>query len=124
VQIDTGGLEDEVECPLHQRRDRRRRPLCGEAADHDRPRSEASLLQGTEHLDAVPLAERVRVGEVVRPPLPLADKHLDAVGDTLPLPLADKQLDAVSETLPLPLADKHLEAVLLKLRERFQPTKG
>ena len=54
MQIDACGLQNEVERSLHQSSDRRRRPLRGEAADHDRPRSEPPLPEGAEHLDAVP----------------------------------------------------------------------
>ncbi len=54
VQIEAGGLEDEVEGPLHQGCDRRRCSLGGEAAHHDRPRRQSALFECPQHLDPVP----------------------------------------------------------------------
>jgi hypothetical protein len=45
MQVEACRLEDEVEGTLHQGGDRRRRSLCGEAADHDRPWRQPTLLE-------------------------------------------------------------------------------
>ena len=54
VQVAARGLEHEVEGALHQGGDRRRRSLCGETADHDRPWRQPTLLECPQHLDPVP----------------------------------------------------------------------